>query len=381
MSSTNQTSEQALKALNQAALAIARNVTLDKVLRQIVESARELAGARYAALGIPNAEGLLEEFIHSGMPPDTVAQIGHLPHGRGLLGDILQGETLRVAKISDHPHSVGFPAGHPPMTTFLGVPIKAGETVLGNLYLTDKMGETDGVAEFSTEDEKLMEMFAAHAAVAVEKARLHDQVSRMAVVEERTRIGMDLHDGVIQDIYAVGLTLESIRLLSAGARPELLAMLDTAIAGLNDTIHDIRNFILDLRPRRFEGDLAEGLARLTREFRANAMVSVELSAPPEVIASLPPPVARTLFLSAQEALANVARHAKASHVTVAINRRNRCAVLTIADDGRGFDVGHEQQATGHGLANMYARAEDLDGTFTLQSAPGQGTTLQLEIPI
>jgi signal transduction histidine kinase len=154
-----------------------------------------------------------------------------------------------------------------------------------------------------------------------------------------------------------------------------------AIASLNDAIRDIRNFILDLRPQRFSGDLNQALARLIREFQANAMIPVRFLAQPEMMSSLPVPVARTIFLTTQEALANVARHARASEVTVEIWHELEKIILCVDDDGSGFDVKEQAQSVGHGLANMRARAEELNGTCTIQSAPGEGAQICLQLPI
>ena len=263
------------------------------------------------------------------------------------------------------------------MDNFLGVPIQGGGETLGNLYLTNKL-EGD---EFTEADQQLIEMLAAHAAVAIQNARLYSQIERLAIMEERTRIGMDLHDGIIQSIYAVGLTLESSRLALADNPQETDQLLLQAIEGLNDAIRDIRNFILDLRPQRFAGDLAEALGRLQREFQVNTSVPVYLSAPPEATQALPPAVSRALFLTAQEGLANIARHARASQVKVVLERIGPAAQLIVADDGRGFDAATQAQATGHGLANMRSRADDLHGTFKLESAPGRGTTLRLTLRV
>jgi two-component system, NarL family, sensor histidine kinase DevS len=553
------TSDQALFALNEAARAITSELELDKVLQLIIDAARELVGARYAALGAPDEKGELAQFIVSGIETDAVKRIPHPPRGLGLLGALLEeGRTIRIGRIQDDPRSVGFPAHHPPMSSFLGVPIRGrGGKVLGNLYLTEKM-DAD---KFSAADEELIEIFAGHAAiaitnaglfrssaereqelaernrelaalnavarataqhldledmlgvaldqvmlvigmesaeiylqeeetgdmvqalyrgqaqeafgsirrfkrgegfvghvaqtglpiattnlarqnsldgyppflrqavinegftslvftplkakhhvigvlglasrshgpfneqelalleaighqvgVAVENARLYSRVAQLAVVEERARIGMDLHDGVIQSIYAVGLTLESIRLMLNGSK-ETNRLLSLAIDGLNDVIRDIRNFILDLRPQRFEGDLGRGLARLVREFQANAMVLVQLTAPPDVIALIPPKMARSFFMTAQEALANVARHARAGHVIVELRRTKGGVALLVSDDGLGFDSEEQAQMTGHGLANMRLRAASLHGALDIQSAPGQGTTIRMELPL
>ena len=384
---TGRTPKQALAALNQAALSIASEVSLDKVLKQITDSARVLVGARYAALGVPDAEGRLEKFVTSGIDRQMAESIAHPPLGAGVLGVIMrESRSIRLPRVDDDPRSVGFPSGHPPMSSFLGVPIMAGSQVLGNLYLTDKLTEQeDDVqgkgAEFTSSDQELVEMLAAHAAVAIQNARLYEQVGRLAIVEERSRIGMDLHDGVIQSIYAVGLILESARLQMQDEPQEADQSILLAIAGLNDAIRDIRNFILDLRPQRFTGDLNQALARLIREFQANAMIPVRFSAQSSTLSALSPSVARTIFLTTQEALANVARHARANEVTVEIWQEPEMAILCIEDDGVGFSVSEQSQAVGHGLANMRARAEELNGIFIIQSSPGQGTQICLRLPI
>lgn len=368
-----------LSALNEAALAIAAELSLDKVLAKIVDLARDLIGAQYAALGVPNSEGYLETFVHSGMPTEIAKQIPHLPQGHGLLGLLIdEPRPIRIPRIANHARSVGFPPGHPEMESFLGVPVLAGSMVLGNLYLTNKLDSP----EFSAEDQAMVEMLAAHVAVAIQNARLYEQVGRLAIVDERARIGMDLHDGVIQSIYAVGLILESTRLeIQKSNVAAADGLLENAITSLNDTIRDIRNFILDLRPHRFSGNLEQGLSRLVREFQANTMVSVTLSVPPEVVMTLSTPVVRAIFLTTQEALANVARHARATKVTVTAQNHLRGVELVITDNGRGFDVSAMRQAVGHGLANMRARAEDLQGTFRINSAPGKGTVIRLTFPL
>lgn len=370
--------QQALYALNEAALAIAQDLALDTVLQKIVDASRELVGAQYAALGVPNKDGLLETFVYSGMSVETAESMPHTPRGLGLLGAIIaEKQTIRVPEICHDHRSVGFPEGHPPMSSFLGVPVTAGDKALGNLYLTNKL---DG-PEFTAEDQHLVEMFAAHAAVAIQNAHLYEQVEQLAVLEERTRIGMDLHDGVIQSIYAVGLTLESARLsLPAGASAETTKLLEIAVEGLNDAIRDIRNFILDLRPRRFQGDLAQGLRQLSREFQANTLVPIELNVPDD-LKHLPSRAARTLFLTTQEALANIARHAKASQVWLTVEVDISTVTLTIKDNGRGFDPKDSTRRVGHGLSNMPARAKETSGKFRLTSAPGQGTTIVMSLPL
>lgn len=377
----DQYAQRALEALNRAALAIASELDVDKVLQLIVDSARDLVGAKYAALAVGDwrmpGPGNVHRFVISGMTREETKQIDHWPHGRGLLGAVIhEQKPIRLHRIQDDPRSVGFPKGHPPMDAFLGVPIVGAGETLGNLYLTNKVSNLD----FTEPDQRLIEMLAAHAAVAIQNARLYSQVERLAILEERTRIGMDLHDGVIQSIYAVGLTLESTRLALPEGLEEVSPLLDTAIEGLNDAIRDIRNFILDLRPRRFAGDVQQGMAQLVREFQANTMVPVSVNIP-ERLDDLPLPLGRAIFLTTQEALANVARHARAKKVNITLHCSPEHVFLTIQDDGRGFDSGNESLRLGHGLANMQARAESLRGSFILESAPGQGATVILNLPL
>jgi len=369
---------QALAALNKAALAISRDLELDQTLQHIVDSARDLMSASYAALGVFNSEGELETFVFSGLSPGEADEISSLPKGLGLLGAVLHSpDPIRVADIHRDERSQGIPEGHPKVTNFLGVPITAGNEVQGNLYLTDKV---DG-ADFTDADEELISIFASHAAVAIKNARLYKEVGRLAIIEERSRIGMDLHDGVIQSIYAVGLTLESAQMILEETPDEAHELLTSGIAGLNEAIRDIRNFILDLRPRRFEGDLTAGIARLVREFQANTMVEVNVSDPEELSDSIPPAVSRAVFLTAQEALANIARHARASSVALELNRDAESIWLNVTDDGLGFDVQQQDQTVGHGLANMRARAEELGGEFEVDSDAGQGTRIKLKLPV
>ncbi|MFN2136165.1 MAG: GAF domain-containing sensor histidine kinase [Candidatus Promineifilaceae bacterium] len=377
MPSTELTPAQILQTFNRAALSIASELDSGKVLQLIVDTARSLVNARYAALGVPDRDGSLRLFVHSGMDEGVAAQIPHYPRGKGLLGALIRDKkTIRIPRITADSRAYGFPPGHPPMQSFLGVPIIGAGEVLGNLYLTEKIS----AEEFSADDQGLIEMLAAHAAIAIQNARLYEEVERLAVLEERTRIGMDLHDGVIQSIYAVGLTLESIRLEAADNGSDSVELLDSAIAGLNDAIRDIRNFILDLRPRRFSGALSQGIGRLVREFQANTMIPVTMTVTDE-LDDLPTTTARALFLTTQESLANVARHARATSVVLTLLRSDAAVTLIISDDGQGFNATDENRQLGHGLANMQARADGLGGSFMLRSTVDEGTSITVRLPI
>jgi signal transduction histidine kinase len=375
---TDPLQDQALAALNKAALAISRDLELDQTLQHIVDSACELVSASYAALGVFSSEGELETFVYSGLTPEEAKDIGPFPEGLGLLGAVLNSsKPIRVSDVSQDERAHSLPDGHPSLTNFLGVPITTGDQVQGNLYLTNKMtGE-----EFTEADEQLITIYASHAAIAIKNARLFEEVGRLAIIEERSRIGMDLHDGVIQSIYAVGLTLESAHMILEDTPEEARELLNQGIAGLNEAIRDIRNFILDLRPRRFGGDLQAGLARLVREFQANAMIEVDVVRPGELKDSIPPDVSQAVFLTAQEALANIARHARATSVELELNRDAHSIWLNVSDDGQGFDIQQKDQTVGHGLANMRARAEELGGSFAVESVIEQGTSIRLRLPL
>ncbi|HSH02087.1 MAG TPA: GAF domain-containing sensor histidine kinase [Anaerolineae bacterium] len=366
-----------LRALNEAAVLMTQDLTLEKVLQQIINAAQEVTGAQYVALGVPNSQGTLDEFVHQGMSPEDVKHFPHKPQGLGLLGAIIKEKrSIRITNIQDDDRSVGFPPGHPPMSSFLGMPIWSNDTIVGSLYLTNKNGDQS----FTARDEELLEMLAAHAAVAIQNAQLYEQVQQLVVLEERTRIGMDLHDGVIQSIYAMGLTLESTRLALPPDSEDALKLLDIAINGLNDAIRDIRNFILDLRPRRFQGELDVGILQLVREFQANTMIPVETDLSNK-LQNLPTSLSRALFLTTQESLANIARHAKADSVYLELQRIDDTIRLLIRDDGRGFNLEDKNRRIGHGLSNMYTRAEEFAGDVIIESTPGQGTTIIMQLPL
>lgn len=369
-----------LLALLEATLAISANLSLAETLKRIVSTAAQLGEARYAALGVPNEAGeFLVEFLTTGLTPEAEARIGHRPRGHGILGVILrEGQSLRLRDLRQHPRSYGFPPNHPPMTSFLGVPITHKNRRLGNLYLTDKInGE-----EFTDADQQVIELLATHAGLAIENAQLYTKVQHLSVVEERQRIGMDLHDGVIQSIYAVGLTLEYVSAQindgdTHGARDRLAS----AMEALNATIRDIRAYILDLRPRRFEGDnLIVGLERLLTEFKANTLMSVDFVADADADAALRPEARLALFHIAQEALSNAAKHSRASRVEIRLVTDTHWVMLKLADNGRGFDPHQVERRAGHGLMNMRDRMLGLGGDLTITRAPAGGAEVQARLP-
>lgn len=540
--------EAMVRALHRATLSLFSDLSLEGVLRRITQAAKDLVHARYAALGVPDGSGGLQAFIALGMSPEEMQRIDHQPVGKGLLGEMLRlGRSIRLRDLRAHPAAEGFPPGHPVMVSFLGVPIAAYGKPLGQLYLTDKEGES----EFTAQDQWLIEMLAAHAAAAIENAnlyrqiviseaelkqrneelqlfnslatavsssmdvapllenmlesvmalfaaeagevflqeedngayhqllrrgrgeslwssdrfypgegfvggvaadgkvtwtdnlrqdpwflapdsyrtlvglplaahgrvlgvmalafrssrpltpreaglleamgagmgvsvetvRLYRQARRLAVLEERERIGMDLHDGIIQSIYAVGLTLDYTRLLLRESSEKAGARLEQAIDGLNAIIRDIRSYILDLQPSRIStDDLVEALTRLVREFKANTLVETELQIEPGSVHDLGRQERTALFLITQEALANTAKHAGATRVEVSLRSGNNAVILEIADNGRGFAAGPTAGPLGHGLSNMQERARAVGGSLGVDSAPARGTRVTVRLP-
>lgn len=551
---TREQIEARLVALHQASLELVGDLSLDTLLERIVNLAREQAGARYAALGVQSEKGELERFIHVGMTPEEVRQMPHPPLGRGLIAAIQnERRTIRVPDIGMDERRVGFPANHPPMRSFLGVPILLGNVLLGQIYLTEK----EDHFEFTQDDEQVIETLAAYAAVAIHNARLYadlvsrddalqqrnedlallnnvgttladaqeidvileqtlcqvmdylgveageiylleedgqslrlalhrgeinepfwikdrfelgegfvgivaetgkpmvavapkadfrflhqavldagyrclgcipllargklmgvlgvatrqecymeqrelgllqaigawtaitvenirlaQQARRLAVLEERERIGMDLHDGIIQSIYGVGLALDYARIAIQDDPNLARSKIEQAIEGLNATIRDIRSYILDLRPRQFRGeDLMGGLRRLAEEFASNTSIVIELDGPDNGKLELPTVQATALFHICQEALANVAKHSQAQKVKVELWTAPERVLLEIADNGQGFDLRKMSVTLGHGLSNMQTRTHKVGGDVEITSEPGKGTTVLAWVPI
>jgi len=369
-----------LKALDQAVRGISGVLDVDRVLQLITDRVRDLVQAEYAAIGIVDADGAIERFITSGISAEGRERIGDLPHGRGLLGLIIrENRTYRIPDITTHPERYGFPPNHPEMHSFLGMPITSLGDTVGRLYLTNKIG----AGEFSEDDQALVEMFALHAGIAIENARLHNQVQRLAVVDERDRISRDLHDSVIQSIYAQTLTLDDVPDLIDEDAAEARRRVDSAIDALHAVIRDIRNFIFGLRPVLLEaGSLPDGIRHLATELRRNGGVEVEVavSDDSELIETLPIEFVAELLAVTREALSNIARHASANHAGVRLDAGPESLSLEITDDGRGFRGGPTPERGHHGLANIRARCEALGGSFAIESGPGRGTRIILTIP-
>ena len=370
--------DDALDALSDAVQAIGGVLGLEDVLQIIVDRVRTLIGSSYAALGIADDMGAMERFITSGVTPDERAAIGPIPLGHGLLGLIIrEGLAYRIPDIAAHPDSYGFPPNHPPMRSFLGVPITVEGRPVGNLYLTEKQGAD----EFGEDDQRMVELFASHAGIAIENARLRDRLHRLVVAEERERIAKDLHDGIIQSIYGVALSLEDVPEMMTAEPAEAVARVDRAIDSLNLTIRDLRSFIAGLGSEIVERtDLVGILAALADQFRLNTLTEVEIDLPEEAI-EVPVAIRTELAQVAREALSNAARHAGASRVSITLAAEGVAGLrLEVLDNGRGFDP-NLARGDGHlGMANMRNRALALGGSIDVESHRGAGTRIIVRVP-
>ena len=361
-----------LSRLVEAAAAVAGQTDLTAVLFTTVETARDLTGAPFGALGVVGDHGMLVEFLHAGMDAKLVASIGAPPRGHGLLGTITRmGKTVRVDNIAAHPDAVGFPEHHPPMTSFLGAPVRAGGSIFGNLYLTDKDGG------FTTEDEAVVDALALIAGSAINTARLHRRLRRVAVVEDRERIARDLHDAIIQDLFAVGLSLQAQSQKVGDA--EVREAIDDTVQRLDEAIASLRRFIFDLRPpmwtsRDIRDELPELLGHLAQAYPAQVRVAFEGD-----LGDLPPGSVDDALQIVSEAASNALRHSHAATVDVTLIREQEELVIVVRDEGVGFDpaIG----STGMGLDNLRTRAVRAGGEAAITSSPGTGTTVRISLPV
>ena len=366
----------ALKAVSDAVLAVAAGLSVDEVLQRLVDSARELAGARYAALGLPDGEGGFRRFLTSGMSDRLIASLGPLPRQHGVLGVMLETQSShRTRDIHEHPRFRGWwPATHPDMRSFLGVPIVEPPHVIGAFYLTEKLDAPD----FGDEDEELIELLAAHAAIAIANARLHEQTRELSIVAERNRLALDLHDAVSQKLFGLVLSAEAAGTLlerdPEAARDQVAKLQVLA----QDAHEELRALVFELRPPELERDgLAGAIRKHVELLRRLGGHELEL-----VVDGEPAPDTardREVLRIAQEALQNAVRHARASRIEVRLGGNEGRLLLEVEDDGVGFDPdARDARSRRLGLTSMEERAERLGGTLEITTRTGQGTTVRLE---
>jgi signal transduction histidine kinase len=370
----------ALKAVSDAVLAVASRLSVDEVLQQLVNRARELAEARYAALGIPDGAGGFRRFLVAGMSDELVAAMGPLPRTHGMLGAMLESDGAYLTDdIHTDPRFRGWwPRAHPDMRSFLGVPIVAPEGVIGAFYLTEK----ETAPSFDAHDQELIELLASHAAIAITNARLYERSRELSILSERNRLALELHDVVSQKLFSLNLAAEAAAtLLDRGpeqARPQLERVRDLA----REALAELRSLIFGLRPAELERDGLESVLRkeatmLQRVHGVTVRVDTGGEAP-----TLDPAGAGEVLRIVEEALHNAVRHAQAQTVTVNVHCADDTLTVEVSDDGIGFDPTDPELRSRHlGLTSMEERARELGGRLTLSARPGAGTIVSLEVPL
>jgi len=366
-----------LRRVLEATLLLEANLHLGDLLTRIVEEARALAGARYGALGVLDDRGTATvDFLTSGLDPadETHLLKGPLPTGKGVLGLLItEPRPLRVPVIGAHPTSAGFPAGHPPMSSFLGAPIRVHDRVYGNLYLTEKIGAD----EFTPDDEVVIEALALAAGIAVENARLHQRAGEIAVYEDRDRMARDLHDGVIQRLFAIGLSLQGLSRSPAGKG--VAQGLSDAVDDIDETIRQVRATIFELGGGGGGQGIRSNVVALAEELRPVVGFDVPVEFRGPVATAVSDAVAEQLLPTVREALTNVGRHAQATRASVRLSVIGHQCRLEIIDNGRGF-VEDPAHGGGLGLQNMRQRAEGLGGSFEVTHPASGGTTIAWQVP-
>ena len=363
-----------LRRIIDAMLLIGTDLELPQLLRHIVEEARAITGAQYGAIGLLNSERTaLAEFITVGLGPEEEAVIGKRPKGLGVLGLLISDpQTLRISDVNIHADRSGFPPNHPPMTCFLGVPVRVKDDVYGNLYLTDKVGWT----EFTSDDAILVDALALAAGMAVQNARLVQEMKTNAVLHERDRLALDLHDRAIQRIFGAGLTLQSM----AGAVQDegLSERLTSVVTELDDTMSEIRSSIFNLTVVDRTSGIRSQVTGLLRALGELLGFDVRVIFEGPLDAAISDDVADHVLSIIREALTNVARHAHATETTVLLGVDGSQCRLQISDNGRGMG-GTDTLGGGRGMGNMRRRAEELHGQLEVAASRDGGTLLDFKM--
>ena len=375
-----------IEAISSAVLAMSRHLEVREVLQRIVASARTLVGAEYAALGVPDDHGGFAQFVVDGISDAQWRAIGPLPRQHGILAAMLKDTApQRLADVRDDPRFGGWPHAHPDMSAFLGVPILDGDDIIGALFLANKHslanknrpGDT-----FTAHDEHLLRILAAHAAIALTNARLYERSRELTLAGERARIAHDLHDAVSQKLFSLRLTAQAASALIGRDPDRARAELAEVSRLAAEAAEELRGVVIELRPAALDEDGL--LPTLTSQIevldRAHAAC---VSFTHTRVRALPSAQEAALLRVAQEALHNALRHsgAKAVRVELGPAKAGRGAVLTVTDDGAGFVPDDVRRAGRHlGLVSMRDRAAGVGGTLRIESAPGRGTVVVLEVP-
>jgi len=369
-----------LLALHWAALDIYGEVSLGTVLQKVVDQARQLLEARYGAIAVYDDKGLMKEFMTSGMPDEEKERIGSLPEGRGLLGVVLrQGQRIRLPDVERDPRSVGFPPNHPEMHSLLAVPIVSKGPFRGNLYVSEK---TTAV-EFTMEDEESLVRFATSAAIAIDNAHLNQRLRTLAVAEERARIAREIHDGMAQILAYVNTKAQAVKAyLDKGKPEEASAQLEQLATAAREVYTDAREGIMALRTKVGpDQSFCDVLRDFMERWEMQSGIASSLEIEDEVRVS--PSVELQLLRVLQEALSNARKHSGASEVLVKIHQEQDHLMASVEDDGSGFDPSNRprQAFPRFGMAIMRERAESIGGSLEVETSPGGGTRVKIQVPI
>lgn len=367
----------AFDVLSDVVLAITAERSAEPVLQRLVRAARALTGAQYAAIGVPDGHGGFARFLTEGMDAETIDAIGWLPRTHGLLGAMLsERHAYRTADIRTDPRYVGWPPAHPDMRSFLGVPIVRDDETLGAIYLTDKVG----APVFTDDDQRIIELLAAHAAVAIDNARLWERSREASMLEERANIARELHDAMTQTLFSLGLTAETAAAAISDDPAAALAHIRAVQELARSVQKELRSLIVELRPADLDVDgLVVTLRKHLDLLRRAHDVEIALDAGDQDL-QLGVDVERELFRIVQEAVHNALRHADATRIRVGVDARNGAVRISVRDDGVGFDPGDARlRARRLGLASMRHRARDIGAAWNIESSPGAGTVVTVEL--
>ncbi|MFJ9023307.1 GAF domain-containing sensor histidine kinase [Streptomyces sp. NPDC102259] len=382
-----------LAAVSSALLAMSRHLEVRDVLKTIVASARELLDAQYAALGVPDDHGGFAQFVVDGVGEEQWKAIGPLPRQHGILAAMLQeARPQRLADVRKDPRFEGWPSAHPEMSDFLGLPVRDGDEVLGALFLANKLRparenpshppgvEPQGGCGFTEDDEELLSILAQHAAIALTNARLYERSRELTIAEERSRLAHELHDAVSQKLFSLRLTAQAATALVDRDPARAKGELQQVAALAAEAADELRAAVVELRPAALDEDGLVATLRTHIQVLDRAHTA-RVTFTSQGVRALPAAQEEALLRVAQEALHNALRHSGAQRVEVTLGKRGPGTVLRVTDDGGGFDPTTVRRAGRHlGLVSMRDRAGGVGGTLTVESAPGRGTTIEMEAP-
>ncbi|MBD9735744.1 MULTISPECIES: GAF domain-containing sensor histidine kinase [unclassified Streptomyces] len=371
-----------LAAVSSALLAMSRHLEVRDVLKTIVASARELLDAQYAALGVPDDHGGFAQFVVDGVSEAQWKAIGPLPRQHGVLAAMLRdAKPQRLADVRSDPRFEGWPSAHPDLVDFLGLPVRDGDEVIGALFLANKnCPKPEGTCGFTQDDEELLGILAQHAAIALTNARLYERSRELTIAEERSRLAHELHDAVSQKLFSLRLTAQAAARLVDRDPSRAKGELQQVAVLAAEAADELRAAVVELRPAALDEDGLVATLRTQVQVLDRAH-SARVTFTGHGVRALPAAQEEAVLRVAQEALHNALRHADADRVDVTLDRRGTGAVLRVTDDGSGFDPRTVRRAGRHlGLVSMRDRASGVGGRLSVESEPGKGTTIEMEVP-